>query len=114
MLSLNKNRYIKNAGSISNILLLPSPNNLSLFWNFGSLLGLCLAIQIIRGLILACFHGIGHFFFARYYLSNYREQFTGFWTLRYIHINGASLYFIFMYIHIGRSVYYGLYIRKNV
>nr|YP_009349933.1 cytochrome b [Phryganogryllacris xiai]AQM40107.1 cytochrome b [Phryganogryllacris xiai] len=87
---------------------LPAPSNISTLWNFGSLLGLCLIIQIITGLFL-----------SMHYTANIESAFNSMihicrdvnygWLLRTLHANGASFFFICLYIHIGRGMYYGSY-----
>nr|NP_944762.1 cytochrome b [Monodon monoceros]QJH88595.1 cytochrome b [Monodon monoceros]QJH88634.1 cytochrome b [Monodon monoceros]QJH88920.1 cytochrome b [Monodon monoceros]QJH89076.1 cytochrome b [Monodon monoceros]QJH89115.1 cytochrome b [Monodon monoceros] len=85
---------------------LPTPSNISSWWNFGSLLGLCLIMQILTGLFLAmhytpdtstAFSSVAHIC---------RDVNYG-WIIRYLHANGASMFFICLYTHIGRSLYYG-------
>nr|AWH13477.1 cytochrome b [Podarcis muralis] len=87
---------------------LPTPSNISAWWNFGSLLGLCLIIQIITGLFLAmhytpdissAFSSVAHI---------HRDVQYG-WLIRNLHANGASMFFICIYLHIGRGLYYGSY-----
>nr|ALJ53383.1 cytochrome b [Nycticebus bengalensis] len=85
---------------------LPAPSNISSWWNFGSLLGLCLTIQIVTGLFL-----------AMHYTSDTTTAFSSVahicrdvnygWIIRYIHANGASMFFFCLFIHIGRGLYYG-------
>nr|WGC84807.1 cytochrome b [Rhizomys pruinosus]WGC84808.1 cytochrome b [Rhizomys pruinosus]WGC84809.1 cytochrome b [Rhizomys pruinosus]WGC84810.1 cytochrome b [Rhizomys pruinosus]WGC84816.1 cytochrome b [Rhizomys pruinosus] len=87
---------------------LPTPSNISVWWNFGSLLGICLIMQIITGLFL-----------AMHYSSDTTTAFSSVahicrdvnygWLIRYIHANGASMFFICLYLHIGRGIYYGSY-----
>nr|QNV11762.1 cytochrome b [Hydrobius fuscipes] len=87
---------------------LPSPSNISTWWNFGSLLGLCLGIQILTGLFL-----------AMHYTANIEMAFNSVvhicrdvnygWLLRTLHANGASFFFICLYMHIGRGIYYSSY-----
>ena len=86
----------------------PAPSNLSYWWNFGSLLGLCLIIQILTGLFLSihynadvenAFNSVNHIC---------RDVNYG-WMIRVIHANGASLFFICLYFHIGRGLYYSSY-----
>nr|YP_010716031.1 cytochrome b [Lophosia angusticauda]WDE75736.1 cytochrome b [Lophosia angusticauda] len=88
---------------------LPAPINLSSWWNFGSLLFLCLMIQILTGLFLAmhytadinlAFNSVNHI---------YRDVNYG-WLLRSLHANGASFFFICIYLHIGRGIYYMSYL----
>nr|QBZ37547.1 cytochrome b [Aesalus sp. JL-2019] len=87
---------------------LPSPSNISAWWNFGSLLGLCLMIQIITGIFLAMHYcaNIEMAFSSVIHIS--RDVNYG-WILRTIHANGASFFFICIYIHIGRGLYYSSY-----
>nr|QJF47668.1 cytochrome b [Plebejus argus] len=84
---------------------LPSPSNISSLWNFGSLLALCLIIQIITGLFLTMYYSanINLAFFSINYIC--REVNYG-WLIRTLHANGASFFFICIYIHIGRGIYY--------
>nr|ALL73600.1 cytochrome b [Oryctolagus cuniculus] len=87
---------------------LPAPSNISAWWNFGSLLGLCLMIQIFTGLFL-----------AMHYTSDTTTAFSSVthicrdvnygWLIRYLHANGASMFFICLYMHVGRGIYYGSY-----
>nr|YP_010884213.1 cytochrome b [Pila globosa]WIW42431.1 cytochrome b [Pila globosa] len=87
---------------------LPAPVNLSIWWNFGSLLGLCLVIQIATGLFLAM-HYIPHVDLAFASVDHIMRDVNYGWLLRVIHANGASLFFICLYMHIGRGLYYGSY-----
>lgn len=87
---------------------LPAPSNLSYWWNFGSLLGLCLIIQIITGLFLSIHYNsdiINAFNRIRHICRDVNYG----WILRAIHANGASLFFICVYLHVGRGIYYGSY-----
>uniref|UniRef100_A0A342TDR9 Cytochrome b n=2 Tax=Microtus TaxID=10053 RepID=A0A342TDR9_9RODE len=87
---------------------LPAPSNISSWWNFGSLLGLCLIAQILTGLFL-----------AMHYTSDTATAFSSVahicrdvnygWLIRYMHANGASMFFICLFLHVGRGVYYGSY-----
>nr|UFK29725.1 cytochrome b [Pseudorhombus levisquamis] len=91
---------------------LPAPSNISVWWNFGSLLGLCLITQIVTGLFL-----------AMHYTADVSTAFTSVahicrdvnygWLIRNIHANGASFFFICLYLHIGRGLYYGSYLYKE-
>lgn len=87
---------------------LPSPSSISLWWNFGSLLGICLIIQIIRGLFLAM-HYTANIELAFNRVIHICRDVNNGWLIRYTHANGASLFFICLYIHIGRGLYYGSY-----
>nr|UQJ79269.1 cytochrome b [Rasbora sp. 2 HN-2021] len=91
---------------------LPTPANISVWWNFGSLLGLCLITQILTGLFL-----------AMHYTSDISTAFSSVvhicrdvnygWLIRNMHANGASFFFICLYIHIARGLYYGSYLNKE-
>nr|YP_010999492.1 cytochrome b [Synuchus nitidus]WPM98404.1 cytochrome b [Synuchus nitidus] len=87
---------------------LPTPSNISLWWNFGSLLGLCLIIQIITGLFLAM-HYTANIDLAFNSVSHICRDVNYGWLLRTLHANGASFFFICIYLHIGRGMYYGSY-----
>nr|YP_007626354.1 cytochrome b [Naemorhedus baileyi]AEP21701.1 cytochrome b [Naemorhedus baileyi]AGA63730.1 cytochrome b [Naemorhedus baileyi]AGA63732.1 cytochrome b [Naemorhedus baileyi]AJJ48773.1 cytochrome b [Naemorhedus baileyi] len=87
---------------------LPTPSNISSWWNFGSLLGICLILQILTGLFL-----------AMHYTSDTTTAFSSVthicrdvnygWMIRYMHANGASMFFICLFMHVGRGLYYGSY-----
>nr|ABO43082.1 cytochrome b [Lepidorhombus boscii]ABO43083.1 cytochrome b [Lepidorhombus boscii]ABS84974.1 cytochrome b [Lepidorhombus boscii]ABW96986.1 cytochrome b [Lepidorhombus boscii]ABW96987.1 cytochrome b [Lepidorhombus boscii] len=91
---------------------LPAPSNISVWWNFGSLLGLCLATQLLTGLFL-----------AMHYTADITTAFTSVahicrdvnygWLIRNLHANGASFFFLCIYMHIGRGLYYGSYLYKE-
>nr|AKA19763.1 cytochrome b [Myotis flavus] len=87
---------------------LPAPSNISSWWNFGSLLGICLALQILTGLFLAMHYtpDTATAFNSITYIC--RDVNYG-WILRYLHANGASMFFICLYLHVGRGLYYGSY-----
>nr|AVJ52631.1 cytochrome b [Orsilochides guttata] len=87
---------------------LPSPSSLSLWWNFGSLLGLCLMIQILTGVFLAM-HYTANIELAFNSVVHICRDVNNGWLLRYTHANGASLFFICLYMHVGRGMYYGSY-----
>nr|YP_009917921.1 cytochrome b [Prionocidaris baculosa]QLM01956.1 cytochrome b [Prionocidaris baculosa] len=87
---------------------LPLPSNLSIWWNFGSLLGLCLIVQILTGLFLAM-HYTADISLAFSSVSHICRDVNYGWLLRNVHANGASLFFICLYCHIGRGLYYGSY-----
>lgn len=94
---------------INNALIdLPAPNNISLWWNYGSLLGLCLVIQILTGLFLAI-HYVPNVEIAFSSVSHISRDVNFGWIIRAIHANGASIFFLFLYLHIGRGIYYGSY-----
>nr|URX53627.1 cytochrome b [Postelectrotermes sp. 1 AB-2022a]URX53679.1 cytochrome b [Postelectrotermes sp. 1 AB-2022a]URX53744.1 cytochrome b [Postelectrotermes sp. 1 AB-2022a] len=87
---------------------LPAPTNISTWWNFGSLLGICLMIQIITGLFLAM-HFCPNTEMAFSSVAHICRDVNYGWILRTIHANGASMFFICIYLHIGRNMYYGSY-----
>nr|YP_009648863.1 cytochrome b [Notospermus geniculatus]QCZ36413.1 cytochrome b [Notospermus geniculatus] len=88
---------------------LPAASNLSSWWNFGSLLGLCLVIQLLTGVFLAM-HYIGHVDLAFSSVAHLSRDVNYGWLLRAVHANGASLFFVCLYLHVGRGLYYGSYI----
>nr|YP_009142427.1 cytochrome b [Platycnemis foliacea]AKH04362.1 cytochrome b [Platycnemis foliacea] len=87
---------------------LPTPSNISILWNFGSLLGLCLILQIATGLFLAM-HYTANIDMAFYSVNHICRDVNYGWLLRTLHANGASFFFICIYMHIGRNMYYGSY-----
>lgn len=97
----------------SSLVDLPAPANLSLNWNYGSLLRLVLLIQIVTGVILATrFSAHSDLSFDSVILI-YQDANYG-WLLRLIHSTGASFFFLFIYLHIGRGLYYGSYVYAEV
>lgn len=100
--------------TINNILVdLPAPINLSLIWNFGSILGLCLIVQIVTGLLLTI-HYTSHATLSFYTVSHITRDVSYGWLLRNLHINGASIFFICIYLHIARGIYFMSYKLKRV
>ena len=91
---------------------LPSPRKLSIWWKFGSLLGLCLIIQIITGLFLAM-HYTSDISLAFSSVRHICRDVKYGWLLRKIHANTASFFFLCIYFHIGRGIYYGSYVNKE-
>jgi ubiquinol-cytochrome c reductase cytochrome b subunit len=91
----------------------PQPGNISYAWNFGSLLALCLGIQIITGVALAM-HYIPHVDLAFLSVEHIMRDVNYGWLLRYLHANTASFFFLFVYCHIGRGLYYGSYTKPRV
>jgi ubiquinol-cytochrome c reductase cytochrome b subunit len=96
----------------SSLIDLPAPINISIWWNYGSLLGLCLIIQTATGLFLSihytpdttlAFSSVAHII---------RDVNIG-WIIRSIHANGGSIFFLFLYLHTGRGIYYNSYIIKE-
>ena len=86
----------------------PTPSNLSYWWSFGSLAGICLVLQIATGVFLAM-HYTPHVDLAFLSVEHIMRDVTGGWLLRYMHANGASMFFIVVYLHIFRGLYYGSY-----
>nr|YP_006883887.1 cytochrome b [Pseudoleistes virescens]AFS65829.1 cytochrome b [Pseudoleistes virescens] len=91
---------------------LPAPSNISTWWNFGSLLGVCLVTQIITGLLLAM-HYTADTNLAFSSVSHMCRDVQFGWLIRNLHANGASFFFICIYLHIGRGLYYGSYLNKE-
>jgi len=88
---------------------LPSPTNISLWWNFGSILGLCLIRQILTGLFLAI-HYAADVSLAFNRVSHIMRDVNYGWLLRILHANGASIFFIGLYLHAGRGIYFISYL----
>jgi len=93
----------------SHIVDYPTPINLNYFWSFGSTAGICLVIQIITGIFLAM-HYTPHVDLAFYSVEHIMRDVNNGWLIRYLHANGASMFFIVVYCHIFRGLYYGSYI----
>lgn len=91
---------------------LPTPSNISAWWNFGSLLGVCLIAQIVTGLFLAM-HYTADTSLAFSSIAHICRDVNNGWLLRNLHANGASFFFICIYFHIGRGLYYGSYLYKE-
>nr|YP_009312099.1 cytochrome b [Puntigrus partipentazona]BAV71444.1 cytochrome b [Puntigrus partipentazona] len=91
---------------------LPTPSSISSLWNFGSLLGLCLATQILTGLFLAM-HYTSDISTAFSSVTHICRDVNYGWLIRNIHANGASFFFICIYVHIARGLYYGSYLYKE-
>nr|AHY87892.1 cytochrome b [Dicaeum melanozanthum] len=91
---------------------LPTPPNISTWWNFGSILGICLVTQIITGLLLAM-HYTADTNLAFSSVSHICRNVQFGWLIRNLHANGASFFFICIYLHIGRGLYYGSYLYKE-
>jgi len=96
----------------SHIIHYPTPLNLNYAWSFGSLSGLCLIIQIITGLFLAM-HYTPHIDLAFSSVEHIMRDVNNGWLIRYIHANGASMFFIVVYCHIFRGLYYGSYMQPR-
>ena len=86
----------------------PTPANLSYWWGFGSTSGICLIVQILTGIFLAM-HYTPHIDLAFLSVEHIMRDVEGGWFLRYMHANGASMFFIVVYLHLLRGLYYGSY-----
>jgi len=93
----------------SHIINYPTPINLNYLWSFGSIAGFCLVIQIVTGIFLAM-HYIPHIDYAFDSVEHIMRDVNNGWLIRYAHANGASMFFIVVYCHIFRGLYYGSYI----
>jgi ubiquinol-cytochrome c reductase cytochrome b subunit len=90
----------------------PSPINLSYAWSFGALAGICLVIQIVTGIFLAM-HYTPHIDYAFSSVEHIMRDVNSGWLIRYMHANGASMFFIVVYSHIFRGLYYGSYMTPR-
>lgn len=91
----------------------PQPSSINYWWNLGSLLGLCLIIQLASGIFLAM-HYSSNIELAFNSVEHIMRDVNAGWLIRYIHANGASFFFICMYLHIGKALYYGSYKSPRV
>nr|ADM64769.1 cytochrome b [Saimiri sciureus]URH14779.1 cytochrome b [Saimiri cassiquiarensis]ADM64770.1 cytochrome b [Saimiri sciureus]URH14792.1 cytochrome b [Saimiri cassiquiarensis]URH14805.1 cytochrome b [Saimiri cassiquiarensis] len=91
---------------------LPTPSNISFWWNLGSLLGACLIIQITTGLFLAM-HYTPDTQTAFSSVAHITRDVNHGWTIRYMHANGASMFFMCLFLHIGRGLYYGSFLSRE-
>jgi len=96
----------------SHLIHYPSPVNLSYAWSFGSTAGICLIIQILTGVFLAM-HYTPHVDLAFSSVEHIMRDVNNGWLIRYMHANGASMFFIVVYAHIFRGLYYGSYISPR-
>ena len=96
----------------SHIISYPTPLNLNYFWSFGSTAGLCLVIQIITGIFLAM-HYTPHIDLAFSSVEHIMRDVNNGWLIRYLHANGASMFFLVVYCHIFRGLYYGSYMNPR-
>jgi len=90
----------------------PAPINLSYAWSFGSMAGICLVIQILSGIFLAM-HYSPNIDLAFSSVEHIMRDVNNGWLIRYIHANGASMFFIVIYCHIFRGLYYGSYMQPR-
>ena len=86
----------------------PTPKNLTYWWNFGSLAGIVLTIMIVTGIVLAM-HYTPHVDYAFESVERIMRDVNYGWLIRYVHMNGGSMFFAVVYIHIFRGLYYGSY-----
>ena len=86
----------------------PTPKNLNYFWTFGGIAAICLVVQLVSGIVLAM-HYTPHVDMAFNSVEHIMRDVNYGWFLRYLHANGASFFFIAVYIHIFRGLYYGSY-----
>jgi ubiquinol-cytochrome c reductase cytochrome b subunit len=93
----------------SHIIDYPTPINLNYFWSFGSSAGICLIIQILTGVFLAM-HYTPNIDLAFNSVEHIMRDVNNGWLIRYLHANGASIFFIVVYLHIFRGLYFGSYI----
>lgn len=87
---------------------LPTPKNLNYWWTFGAILSLCLVTQIVTGIVLAM-HYVPHIDHAFASVERIMRDVNGGWLIRYVHSNGASMFFLAVFIHMLRGLYYGSY-----
>jgi quinol-cytochrome oxidoreductase complex cytochrome b subunit len=86
----------------------PTPKNLNYWWTFGGILAICLGIQLVTGIVLAM-HYVPHADHAFASVERIMRDVNYGWLIRYIHANGASMFFVAVYIHMFRGLYYGSY-----
>jgi ubiquinol-cytochrome c reductase cytochrome b subunit len=96
----------------SHLIHYPAPINLTYAWSFGSTAGICLVIQILSGIFLAM-HYTPHIDLAFSSVEHIMRDVNNGWLIRYIHANGASMFFIVVYCHIFRGLYYGSYMHPR-
>jgi ubiquinol-cytochrome c reductase cytochrome b subunit len=115
LMPINLSRWNKNylfALVDSHIIHYPTPISLTYAWSFGSLAGICLVIQMISGIFLAM-HYTPHIDLAFSSVEHIMRDVKNGWLIRYIHANGASMFFIVVYCHICRGLYYGSYMEPR-
>lgn len=92
---------------------LPSPSTMTYFWNFGSTLGVCLGVQILTGVLLTLHYTSFAAHSFRSIVEIIREVWSG-WVIRFTHMNGASVFFFFIYLHLFRGIFYLRGVHKKV
>lgn len=110
-MKLRKKNPILNALS-STIIDLPAPSNITNIWNFGSLLGICLGVQLVRGIFLAI-HYSSDISLAFNCIRHIMRDVDAGWLIRITHANGASLFFIAIYLHLGRNLYFNSFMLSR-
>nr|YP_009668621.1 cytochrome b [Oreohelix idahoensis]QCW57650.1 cytochrome b [Oreohelix idahoensis] len=97
---------------LTSITMLPTPISINMWWNIGSLLGMMLGIQIITGIFLSMYYEacVGCAFWSVIHIT--RDVSYG-WIIRSLHANGASFYFLLLYFHMGRGLYYQSYLTQT-
>ena len=110
MLRLNK--HFLTSFISSHIIEYPTPININYMWSFGSTAGICLVIQILTGIFLAMFY-TAHIDYAFLSVEYIMRTVNNGWIIRYLHANGASIFFIVVYCHIFRGLYFGSYIKPR-
>ena len=91
---------------------LPTSVNLNYFYNYGSLLRVCLVLQVVTGFFLAT-HYVSDINLAFDRIAHIRRDMSYGWCVRLMHANGASFFFLCIYIHVGRGLYYSSYRNQN-
>ena len=110
MFRWNKNKFL---GILNSHLVdYPTPINVTYFWSFGSTAGICLVIQLLTGIFLAM-HYTPHIDYAFNSVEHIMRDVNNGWLIRYLHANGASMFFIVVYCHIFRGLYFGSYIKPR-
>jgi len=110
MFRINKNNLISFIDS--HIIHYPTPSNLNYYWSFGSAAGIALVIQILTGIFLTM-HYTSNIEYAFASIEHIMRDVNGGWLMRYLHANGASFFFILIYCHIFRGIYFGSYIEPR-
>jgi len=107
MLNFLKQTYVDN-----HLVYYPSPTNINYFWGGGSIAGICLSIQLVTGIFLAMYY-TPHIDYAFISVEHIMRDVQNGWFIRYMHANGASFFFIFVYFHIARNLFYGSYVKPR-
>lgn len=90
----------------------PTPINLNYLWSFGSLAGICLVVQLLSGIVLAM-HYVANADLAFASVEHIMRDVNSGWLIRYLHANGASFFFITIYLHIARGLFYKSYLSAT-